>query len=357
MNYGFVIPDFRGGGAEQVLINIANFLAMNNDVYLFVGSNSGKLQNTVSNCVKVVELSGSSSGLRNLYSLICAVKNYRIGYLCGTLSMAFLVPLIGLFNRKLFTVSRVGNTLSSDIKNKSIIKSVLFKVYFHTLLFSDSIVCQSEFMRNDLLELLPLLSSSKVKVIKNPLNRDKLKVIDIKNKSRKYRIVSIGRLEHQKDYYTSLLVIKRLINSGFDVEFLIFGDGSLKDMLIKYVEQLQIQKYVSFFGFEPNPQNYLVNSDLLLLTSLYEGYSNVIIESLCLGVPVVATNSPGGNSEIIIDGFNGFLSPVGDHLDLADKVSLILAESKINIQAADVENIKKLHSVDAISQQFLDLVE
>ena len=59
------------------------------------------------------------------------------------------------------------------------------------------------------------------------------------------------------------------------------------------------------------------------MTSTYEGFSNVILESLCMNVPVVATNSAGGNKEIIIDNKNGFLTNIGDSNDIVKKLILI----------------------------------
>ena len=86
------------------------------------------------------------------------------------------------------------------------------------------------------------------------------------------------------------------------------------------------------------------NANVLLLTSLYEGFSNVILESLFLKVPVVATNSPGGNKEIIINGRNGFLAKVGDPTIL---LKLMLIKNKnnfhIDVSKFDISFIGKIY--------------
>lgn len=357
MVYGFVIPDFRGGGAEQVLINLANFIAENNTVYLFVGVAKGKLEHAVSSNVNVIELSKSNSGFKNLYPLYLSVKEKKVAYLCGTLSMAFVVPLVGLMLRNVYTVARIGNTLSSDIKQMGVLKRFINRLYYHTLLCSDNVICQSQYMKNDLFSLLPYLPRKKVKVIKNPINNNKLLVTFLPKKNRHYRLVAIGRLEKQKDYHTSLKVVKELVTNGYDVELCVFGEGSLLSELESFAIELGVSEFVTFFGFESNPQNYLAHSDALLLTSIYEGYSNVILESLCLGVPVVATDSPGGNSEIIINGVNGYLSPVADYIDLANKVALTFSggdELRINIKHS---NVHSAHSLENITHQYTELYE
>ena len=81
-----------------------------------------------------------------------------------------------------------------------------------------------------------------------------------------------------------------------------------------------MSKEIIFVGYLKNPFPVMRSADVLLLTSLYEGFSNVILESLTLNVPVVATDSPGGNKEIILDGINGFLAKVKNSDDIVDKL-------------------------------------
>ena len=68
-----------------------------------------------------------------------------------------------------------------------------------------------------------------------------------------------------------------------------------------------------------------------MLTSLYEGFSNVILESLALKTPVVATDSPGGNREIILNSENGFLAKTGNSDDIVQKIMLVNKQQNYNI--------------------------
>ena len=76
--------------------------------------------------------------------------------------------------------------------------------------------------------------------------------------------------------------------------------GELKKELYDYSQSLGLKENIIFTGYLKNPFNIMKKADVLLLTSTYEGFSNVILESR-MNVPVVATNSAGGNKEIIID--------------------------------------------------------
>ena len=70
-------------------------------------------------------------------------------------------------------------------------------------------------------------------------------------------------------------------------------------------------------------------------------FSNVILEALALKVPVVATNSPGGNKEVIFNGKNGFLANVGDVDDIVDKLILVEKQKnfEINLEKFEIDRI------------------
>ena len=76
------------------------------------------------------------------------------------------------------------------------------------------------------------------------------------------------------------------------------------------------------------------NANVLLSTSLYEGFSNAILEALALNVPIVATDCPGGNKEIISNGENGFLAEVGNAKDIVDKLILVKKQKNYNIDVS-----------------------
>ena len=87
------------------------------------------------------------------------------------------------------------------------------------------------------------------------------------------------------------------------------------------------------------------NSDVLLLTSLYEGFSNVILESLFLNIPVVATNSTGGNKELIFDGKNGFLAQLGNPDDIVNKLIKVKNQKKFEFDVS-------IYKIDFIGKEY-----
>jgi glycosyltransferase involved in cell wall biosynthesis len=88
--------------------------------------------------------------------------------------------------------------------------------------------------------------------------------------------------------------------------------------------QLGIADAVSLPGFSTNPIAFLVRANLSVLSSIYEGLANVLIEALACGCPVVSTDCPSGPAEILEQGRYGPLVPVGDDVALADAMQAVL---------------------------------
>lgn len=142
-----------------------------------------------------------------------------------------------------------------------------------------------------------------------------------------YIIVTVARLEEQKDHLT-LLKAARIIcdmlskkkGAAFasGVKFVLAGGGALMDELKQAADKLGLTENVIFLGTRTDIRDILHSSDMFLLTSIYEGIPNAILEAQACGVPVVATDV-GGVSEIIIDNFNGVLCEPKDVEAIAEK--------------------------------------
>ena len=262
--------------------------------------------------------------------------------------MAYVISLIKIFGRKECKyIARIGNIISSDLSNLGVLRKFVMTIYQKVLKFSDVIITQSKAMDLDVRNYI----NKKTQIIYNPIvNKEISDLSKIKNHSIKlnkkyYNIVSVGRLTNQKDYKTAFLAISKLKHKIKNIKYYVVGDGELKNELYQYSLSLGLKNEIIFTGFLKNPYSIMKNANVLLLTSLYEGFSNVILESLFLKVPVVATNSPGGNKEIIINGRNGFLAKVGDPDDIVKKLMLIKNKNNFHIDVSkfDISFIGKIY--------------
>jgi glycosyltransferase involved in cell wall biosynthesis len=92
---------------------------------------------------------------------------------------------------------------------------------------------------------------------------------------------------------------------NLDVKLSILGTGELEEDLKTRVRELNLEDKVEFLGYQENPYIYFKNSDVFVLPSRIEGFSNVALENLGLGVPVLANDFKGGINEMIKSGLNG----------------------------------------------------
>ncbi len=132
------------------------------------------------------------------------------------------------------------------------------------------------------------------------------------------KIFSVGRLNFQKNYLTGLLAVKILVEKGYQFRWTIVGDGEQLEELQFHTFNLSLQKHVFFEGKRNRDEIKSMNetADIFLLTSVYEGIPNVVLEAMAMKLPVVTTRC-GGVDEVIEHGIDGFIAELYDHVALA----------------------------------------
>lgn len=147
-----------------------------------------------------------------------------------------------------------------------------------------------------------------LQTIYNPIPRNEIinsaKSIEIDKE--KFTIVLVGRLNRQKRFDRAIEVAKKLHDDGFDFEMWIIGEGELRAELNALIDRYDLNDVVKLFGFKNPPYPYMTSADLYLSTSDSEGYPLTLCEALCLGIPVVSTNT-AGPTEILQNSRYGIL--------------------------------------------------
>jgi colanic acid/amylovoran biosynthesis glycosyltransferase len=135
------------------------------------------------------------------------------------------------------------------------------------------------------------------------------------------RILSVGRLHWKKGFDDALRSVAAVVAAGVEVEHRIAGEGPEREKLSFLRHQLALDGTVSLLGTTPQAEvaELLAWADLLVLPSLSEGISNAVLEAMAAGLPVVVTEC-GGMREVVDDGVDGFVVPVGDRAALAERV-------------------------------------
>jgi glycosyltransferase involved in cell wall biosynthesis len=133
---------------------------------------------------------------------------------------------------------------------------------------------------------------------------------------------------------------------------LILGEGSCRSAIEQQARDLGIENRLFLHGFVSDPRAYYEHADLHLLSSIAEGFGNVIVEALAAGTPVVSTDCPSGPREILCDGQFGKLVPVGDVDAMAQAIVAALTESHdhdaLKARAQDFSIVKTTDQYEAL---------
>lgn len=172
------------------------------------------------------------------------------------------------------------------------------------------------------------------------------------------RIIAVGRLSYEKNY-SSLIRAFALVHPRFpDWSLVIFGTGAERDRLLLEIERQNISKCVHLLGAATNVMKEMLSSSLLVCSSLYEGFSLALLEAQSCGLPVISYDCPCGPKDLISDGNNGFLVPLGDESTLADRISQILGSTSLRQRMGALAWEKsKAFDISVISNQWIDLFE
>ena len=326
------VPSLRGGGAERVTVELANWLSDNGIVVdLIVCEAVGSYLNEVSSQVRLLNI-GEQHVRRAIPYLIRYLRTNRPDTILSVQSHANITMIISRFlslTKTPVVVSERNSTVVLEHGKFRFLKNWLKKLCYRN---ADRVVAVSEELSFDLIQKLKL-HPSRVQTIYNPVN---LSNISLKanekishpwlNRSDTKIILSVGRLELQKDFALLIDAIKHL-KPKLKCKLLILGEGRLRDELQTKISINKLDDTIELVGFKDNPFPWFAAADLFVLSSKHEGMPNALLQAIALGIPVVSTDCKTGPKEILEDGKWGLLSPVGCRDSLAKNIYTALTET------------------------------
>lgn len=361
----FMMPNFNGGGAEFVTVELANAFALRGyEVDMVVFRATGPNKAGLSDKVQLVDLK-----LPWLYFAPFAIRRYlsrvQPDLIISTLfhtNVFLMAARLLLPSAKTRSVLIEHSMLSIRARHSKRKTKGLFLLVARLLYrFADRIVGVSQGVADDI-ESITGLSDGQVTCIYNPVIRDSLAEELLKQRqvlrspnSGPRLIVAAGRLEIEKDYATLIRAFATL-SERESAKLVILGEGSLREELEALTDSLGLAGQVEMAGYVDDAGSYFRKADLFVLSSIYEGLPTVLIEALSFGLPVVSTDCPSGPGEILANGEFGLLVPPGDATALAAAMSECLrAEPDSQRQIARALEFTVKRSVDSYEKLALEV--
>ena len=353
------MPSMEGGGVEKNIILISNFL-INYIKNITLITFDKKFSKLFDKRIKIIY----PEKKKKIYS------KYSKYYYClkilikevikkkKSLIFSFQANIYCLILSKIFNFKIIVRSNSSPTGwNKNFIKNFIFKIFLKK---ANAIIVNSHDFKNELDKKF----NTNAKVIYNPLNKN-----DIIKKSREFfdfnffkskkylRIINIARFTDQKDQSTIIKAFNE-INKKISCKLLLLGYGKNKNLIINLIKKYKLNKNIKVIPYQKNPYKYLRMSDLFVLSSLYEGLPNVLLEALTLKKFIISSNCPTGPREILKNGKYGLLFKPGDYKDLAKKI-YHFQKYKKKLKKKILFGFKSLNRFDyeSNSKKYLNIIE
>ncbi len=351
----FLINSLQVGGSEKVCITLCNELSnLDYHVNLIVINPNTPLEKMVHKKVNLYKL-----GYEKIY-----LSFFKVVRFCGTLNTKSLIVFDPelyvfahiskiLFRRKFNLIFRCYNTLSKSFNyyksnRHNYINKPLIKFF---LKISSRIVAQSTGMKKDLVQNFNVIEKN-ITIIPNPslvLNNSKCKT------KKEDIILFVGRIAPQKGLEFLIRIMESVLNRFPNYKLLILGEGDIdyENKIKKLVKNTGLVDKIIFEGIKHNTSEYYQKAKMTVLTSLFEGFPNVLVESISFGTPVVSFNCESGVSDIIIDGINGYLIPIFDIEQFIDSVEKLI---KNPLDENRIIKTSEKFSIEKITKAYLEIL-
>jgi glycosyltransferase involved in cell wall biosynthesis len=321
----FFLPSLRGGGAERVMVNLAQgFTERGLPVDLVLAAAEGTFLQRLPPAIRVVDLR-SRRVLRSLPPLTGYLRRERPRALVSSMSHANLVALWAarLAGGDTPVVATVHNTMSVSTPKQGRVAARLWPHLLRTFYpWAARVVAVSHGAADDLSRTSGF-PRERVEVVYNPVISPEMLALAAQAPEHPWFgpdqppvILGVGRLTPQKDFPTLLRAFAE-VRRHRPARLVILGEGEERDALTALAAELGVSDDLWLPGFREDALGCMAASAVFALSSAWEGLPTVLIEALAVGTRVVATDCPSGPREILQGGRLGELVPVGDAPALA----------------------------------------
>jgi glycosyltransferase involved in cell wall biosynthesis len=355
----FIIPSLVGGGAERVLISLANHFNTLDYESIIISLN---------NCVPAYEI---TCGVQVLF-LVNRKKDsplFRVYYVAQIFFklLKYLIKEKPVCSISFITSANIWTGITCNLTrtpyvvsertspNRSVNKFGYFQNNLAASLYkrSNAIVVSASGVEQCLRENKKFKKLNNIYKINNAVNAFE-PLTNTKVHYRKF-ILGVGRLTHVKGFDILINAFDRAKLQ--DIDLLIVGEGGERANLICQIYNLGLRDRVILVGAKTNLQDFYSQAELFVLPSRNEGYPNALVEAMSFGCPCVAVNCEFGPSEIIINNLNGILVDEPSNASLSNAISTLIANPELkDLLGKNALNINTTNNAQQILQKWENLV-
>jgi len=313
-NIGFLIPSLHKGGTERVVSTLSQHFSDRINVFIILHDAQNVMYDYEGELIDLNlntkwYIHNSIGLLKGSYKLKEIKNDNNIDIIISFLTHSNQINLISSFleNRCAKTIISVRSYQSR--RSKFFFRSSIEYIFKYKLYDkSDSIVAISKGVKYDLKKNFGITNKN-IETIYNPCDVEKIKKLAKSNISYdKLRhvfkfnniIISVGNLKIAKGQWHLLRAFRKVNDEFPNTNLVLIGeDRGLINYFKVLVKKLGLENNIFFLGFQENPFKYLAKSDIFVLSSLFEGFGNVIIEAMACGLPIISTDCRAGPREIL----------------------------------------------------------
>lgn len=324
MKIAFVIGSLSFSGAEKVLSIISEELQkMGNEIHVILLQKERGSTGSENGLITHGAKASDSNRFKRLFSRWSAIRStvddidpdivVSFGSVCN------VNTIVSMLGKKIPLVVCERNDPNYDPRKHSEkqIRRILYP-------FADGYVFQTDRIK----EYFPVSIQKKAAVIPNPVV-DSGKRWSLQSASKK--IISIARLDDiQKDQSSMIKAYAKFSINHPDYTLELYGDGPDKDKYLELIQKMGMDGKIILPGKTNDPTNELVESEIFLLTSIFEGMPNALMEAMSVGIPSISTDCGGGGAHDLAEKYGAcMLVSCGNVEEIADALSRLADDDEL----------------------------
>ncbi len=324
----FYTASLAKGGAQRVIVNLAESLVQKGYPVTIVTTMKGEQEYTISEKIDrvysdITEEETSSNRIKNFIARLQKLrriwKQEDAGVIVAFIGKNNFMALLTAFGLKIPVITSVRGEPKEEYYNN------MLRFLSKTLLgFSQGIILQTP----DAKAYFPEWIQKKSVILDNPLNPDFID--EYYTGERKKEIVTVGRLDSNKNQKLIIDAFCKIADEFPDYNLIIYGDGEDREYLTEYVQKTKYANQIFLPGSIKNVKKKIQESKIFVLSSNTEGMPNCLLEAMALGIPSISTDCPCGGPRMLMKGKeNGILVPVGETEPMANAMKQLLTDEKL----------------------------